>query len=547
MRVIPNRYQEIAETLARHGMGFLASAVGIRHRVPFVRNAFAPPDESPRSIAVRLRLVLEELGPTFVKLGQLLSTRPDLLPPAYILELSKLQDAAPPVPIDAIAEAIRAELGDDPSRVFATFDDKPLASASIGQAHTATLPDGTQVVVKIRRPDAVRMVNEDLEILRNLAERASRLWAPARTYNVRGLVQEFSDTLRGELDYLREAKNAERFADNFESRADVAIPRVFWDTTTSRVLTLERVSGIRISDVQALDAAGVDRPLLAQTGAQLVLRMVFEDGFFHADPHPGNLFVQPDGSITLIDFGMVGELDPELRDRFVDFLVAFTRRQPGDLADALLDISVTTSGADRDQLRERMASFVADYSNKTLSEIKFARLATVLLTIVRQQKLQLPREVALMFKVLIMVEGIGVQLNPDFDLMGVLTPYVRKLLRERLSVAALSQRMYRASSDAGALMLELPTRLRRILERTDRSGVEVHLRAAELEPLMTRAERIGNRLVAGLIAAALINGVGELVVSERRWRPWSNSLLGAGVTVVGSLSGYLLWTSRRHR
>ncbi|RLP72324.1 AarF/ABC1/UbiB kinase family protein [Mycetocola manganoxydans] len=528
-------------------MGFLASAVGIRHRVPFVRNAFAPPDESPRSIAVRLRLVLEELGPTFVKLGQLLSTRPDLLPPAYILELSKLQDAAPPVPIDAIAEAIRAELGDDPSRVFATFDDKPLASASIGQAHTATLPDGTQVVVKIRRPDAVRMVNEDLEILRNLAERASRLWAPARTYNVRGLVQEFSDTLRGELDYLREAKNAERFADNFESRADVAIPRVFWDTTTSRVLTLERVSGIRISDVQALDAAGVDRPLLAQTGAQLVLRMVFEDGFFHADPHPGNLFVQPDGSITLIDFGMVGELDPELRDRFVDFLVAFTRRQPGDLADALLDISVTTSGADRDQLRERMASFVADYSNKTLSEIKFARLATVLLTIVRQQKLQLPREVALMFKVLIMVEGIGVQLNPDFDLMGVLTPYVRKLLRERLSVAALSQRMYRASSDAGALMLELPTRLRRILERTDRSGVEVHLRAAELEPLMTRAERIGNRLVAGLIAAALINGVGELVVSERRWRPWSNSLLGAGVTVVGSLSGYLLWTSRRHR
>lgn len=542
-----SRYQEIAETLGRHGMGFLATAVGVNS---WLRTSPGTPDspDPARTVPERLRLVLEELGPTFVKLGQLLSTRPDLLPPDYIAELSKLQDAAPPVAAEAIIDTVRAELGADPQEIFAEFDDRPLASASIGQAHSARRADGTEVVVKVRRPDAVRKVNEDLEILQNLADRAGRIWEPARTYNVHGLVQEFAQTLRAELDYLREAANAERFAGNFANRPDVAIPRVFRETTTSRVLTLERVSGIRINDVAALDAAGVDRPALARAGARLMLRMIFEDGFFHADPHPGNLFVQPDGSITLIDFGMVGELEPDVREKFVDFLIAFTRRRPEELADALLDLSATRGTGDSDELRESLVTFVADYSDKPLSELSFAHLASELLGIVRQHRLQLPREVALIFKVLIVMEGIGVQLDPNYDLMGVLTPYVRRLLNERLSLAALSQRFLHASADTGALMVELPTRLRRILDRADRSGIEVHLRAAELEPLVARTERIGNRLVAGLIAAALINGVGDLVVSEKRWRSWEGALLSAGVTVVSSLTGYLLWTSRRrHR
>ncbi|MBG6237849.1 ubiquinone biosynthesis protein [Mycetocola sp. CAN_C7] len=495
----------------------------------------------------RLRLVLEELGPTFVKLGQLLSTRPDLLPPDYITELSKLQDAAPPVPIDAITEAIQSEFGLGPAGVFAEFDEKPVASASIGQAHGALLADGTSVIVKVRRPDAVQKVHEDLEILQNLADRADRYWERARTYNIHGLVQEFSQTLRAELDYLQEGRNAERFAENFAGRTEVSIPRIFWETTTSRILTLERVSGIRITDVNALDSAGIDRAELARTGALLMLRMIFEDGFFHADPHPGNLFVQQDGSITLIDFGMVGDIDAELQNRFIDFLIAFTRRQPDGLADALLDLSVTAGTGDRDRLRERLVSFVGDYSGKALSEIGFAHLAAQLFGIVREQHLQLPREVALIFKVLIMIEGIGVQLDPDFDLLGVLTPYARRLLKKRLSPAAMSERLLRASADTGALMMEMPARLRRILEQVDRSGIEVHLRAAELEPLVARTERIGNRVVAGLIAAALISGVGDLVAREKRWRSWEGALLSGGVTVISTLTGYLLWTSKRRR
>ena len=543
------RYQEIADTLVRHGLGFLAGAVGVTRWIPAGRTADrrVDPEGGPYTTPQRIRLALEELGPTFVKLGQLLSTRPDLLPPAYIAEFSKLQDAAPPVPAEAIRRTIREELGADPEELFASFEWTPLASASIGQAHTATLADGTAVVVKVRRPDAVRQVNEDLEILTNLAERAARAWEAARTYNIPGIVQEFAQTLRAELDYLREARNAERFAANFADRPEVVIPRVHWDTTTSRVLTLERMTGTKISDIAQPDAEGVDRRRLARTGTELMLQMLFEDRFFHADPHPGNMFVHPDGSIALIDFGMVGEISEELYEKFAAFFIAFTERDPAALADALIDLSVTRGSVDEDALRVGLTSFVGRYSGRPLSELHFSQMATDLLRMVREQRLQLPGPVSLVIKVLMMIEGIGVQLDPDFDLNAVLTRYARRLTREQLSLEALLRRMGSATADAGALLVEAPGRVRRLLAQVDRNGLEVHLRAAELDPLVGRAERIGNRLVAGMIVAALINGLGQLVVHENRWRSWTSALMGAGLTAVTALGGYLAWTTKRRR
>ena len=543
------RYQEIADTLVRHGLGFLAGAVGVTRWIPAGRTADrrVDPEGGPYTTPQRIRLALEELGPTFVKLGQLLSTRPDLLPPAYIAEFSKLQDAAPPVPAEAIRRTIREELGADPEELFASFEWTPLASASIGQAHTATLADGTEVVVKVRRPDAVRQVNEDLEILTNLAERAARAWEAARTYNIPGIVQEFAQTLRAELDYLREARNAERFAANFADRPEVVIPRVHWDTTSSRVLTLERMTGTKISDIAQLDADGVDRRRLARTGTELMLQMLFEDRFFHADPHPGNMFVHPDGSIALIDFGMVGEISEELYEKFAAFFIAFTERDPAALADALIDLSVTRGSVDEDALRIGLTSFVGRYSGRPLSELHFSQMATDLLRMVREQRLQLPGPVSLVIKVLMMIEGIGVQLDPDFDLNAVLTRYARRLTREQLSLEALLRRMGSGSADAGALLVEAPGRVRRLLAQVDRNGLEVHLRAAELDPLVGRAERIGNRLVAGMIVAALINGLGQLVVHENRWRSWTSALMGAGLTAVTALGGYLAWTTKRRR
>lgn len=537
------RYEEIAETLARHGLGYLLEATGLGRAAPGTPTSAR---REPQPVAARhLREALEELGPTFVKLGQLLSTRPDLLPEPYIAELVKLQDSAPSVPIAVIQETIRGELGQDPAECFAWFDSAPLASASIGQAHAARRQDGTEVVVKVRRPDAVARVHEDLDILHTLAERASRTWEFARKLDVRGVIREFSQTILAELDYLHEARNAERFAANFAQRPDVIVPRIFWDTTTARVLTLERLGGLKITDLDALDAAGVDRVRLAQTGSRIMLQMIFEDRFFHADPHPGNLLVQPDGRIGLIDFGMVGELPEELTGALTDFLVAFTLRSADGLVDAVLDLSVVRGNVDRDELHEAMASFIADYEGRPLRELGFARLVSRLLAIVRQQGLRLPREVPLVLKVLITLEGIGLQLDPEFDIFAVLTPFVQRILRRRMSMASISRRLLQAASDGGELLLELPTRLRRILDAADRSGFDVHLRAAELEPLMRRTELVGNRLIAGMIAAALIMGIGEVVPTEERWRSSKRGLVGAGAAVIGSLAGYLLVTTRR--
>lgn len=543
-----SRYQEIADTLARHGLGFLAGELGIARWDPTRRRSagVAEPDR-PRNTPERIRLVLEDLGPTFVKLGQLLSTRPDLLPPAYIAELSKLQDDAAPVPAEQIRETIHQELGADPEEVFASFEWIPLASASIGQVHTATLTDGTSVVVKVRRPDVVRQVQDDLEILNTLADRAARVWEPARSYDVPGIVREFSDTLRAELDYLREARNAERFAANFADRPDVQIPRVYRETTTARVLTLERMTGIKVSDRAALDAAGIDPPDVAARGARVVLTMIFEHRFFHADLHPGNLFVHPDGGLALIDFGMVGEVSEEMSERLADVFIASAMRNPDSLASALIDVSIGSGTVNRRALRAALSSFFAQYSDRPLGEIHFTRLATDLLRVLREQHLQLPREVALVVRALIVTEGVGVQLDPQFDLNSVLTPYARRLMRQRLSAAAVAKRLGRASIDAGALLLELPTRLRRLLEMTDQNGIELHLRTAELDPLMGRAERIGNRLVAGMITAALISGIGQVVARDSRLRTWQSALTGAALTAFTTLSSYLLWTARRHR
>lgn len=490
---------------------------------------------------------LEELGPTFIKLGQLLSTRNDLLPAAYLAELVKLQDAAPPEAWEPMKAVIREELGADPEQLFAQFDPQPLAAASIGQAYAATLHDGTQVVVKVRRPGAVAQIHEDLEILQNLAERADKRWDAARQYNLPGIVEEFSRTLRAELDYLQEGRNAERFAADFADSPDVAVPQVFWETTTSRVLTLERMHGIRVDDLPALDAAGIDRNQLARRGADLILTMVFENRFFHADPHPGNLFIQTDGSIALIDFGMVGQLDEEVTEQLSDVLLAFTRGDSNALATALLALSITKNTSDRGELGRSLDVFVSRYLGRPLSDINLSHLLGELLALLRHHHLQLPQQTGLLFKVLMMGEALAARLDPEFEMLQALTPFSERIVQRQFSLPALAKRWAQASADAGALLLELPGTLKQLRRVLENGGLEVHLRAAELEPLVGRAERIGNRLIAGMITAALINGIGELVSGNTRWRSREGVMIGAGASVVTALGGYLLWTTRRRR
>ncbi|HSE22835.1 MAG TPA: AarF/UbiB family protein, partial [Pyrinomonadaceae bacterium] len=286
-----DRSGAISGVLARHGIDYLAGSLGLK-RFSAVQKLFGHAAQPvPFTQPEHLRMALEEMGTTFIKLGQILSTRADLLPAEYLIELTKLQDSAPPVPVELVREAVVKELGQPIETTFAFFDSEPLAAASIGQAHAAKLHDGTDVVVKIRRPGVLEQVEEDLQILKLLAASAARHWEFANRYDLPGLAQEFADTLRSELDYIREGQNAETFAANFADDPKIHIPRIFWDTTTTRVLTLERIRGTKINDVAALDKQGIDRAALAEYATNVTLKMVCDDGFFHADPHPGNFFI----------------------------------------------------------------------------------------------------------------------------------------------------------------------------------------------------------------------------------------------------------------
>ena len=373
-------------------------------------------------------MALEDLGPTFVKLGQLLSSRADVLPPAYQAELARLQDAAPPEPPGTVETVIEAELRRPAAEVFAWFDAVPLAAASIGQVHAARLADGTAVVVKVRRPPAVAQVEVDLAVLEWAAAVAHRCLAVARRLDVAGLVSELARTLRAELDYEVEAANAERLAANLASDPTVHVPTVHREASTGRIITLDRIEGIKVSDLAALDAAGVDRHELARKIVDVVLTMVFEHGFFHADPHPGNLFVEPDGRLGLVDFGMVGAIAPPRRTRLARLFVATASGDATAVAAELLGLGTATAPVDRSALTRDLAGILAQVTNLPLGDLRLGPLLQAELSIVRRHRLRLPPDLVLLVKTAAMTEGVAALIDPDFVLLSSFVPYAARII-----------------------------------------------------------------------------------------------------------------------
>jgi ubiquinone biosynthesis protein len=543
------RYRQIAEILIRNGLGYLVEVLRLKRFVPF-HHGNDGQDATAESIQpARVRLALEELGATFIKFGQILSTRPDLLPPQYVKELAKLHDDAAPVASDTIVEVVAAELGKPVEAAFARFDRQPLAAASIGQAHAATLPDGTDVVVKIRRPGVVEQVHEDIEILRNVAAAASHRWPVAAQYDLIGLTNEFADTLQSELDYVREGKNAERFARNFDGDASVHIPRVFWDTSTSRVLTLERVRGVKVDNPSAIAGTALDGKTLAQRAVGMLLKMIFEDGFFHADPHPGNFFIEPGGRIGLVDFGMVGTVDESSRERLADLLLALTSRDADRVVDGMLDLGAIRGHLDRDGLRADLDRLLSRYAEVPLGSIAFGAVLEEALAIVRGRHLQMPSNFALLLKTLIMAEGLGARLDPGFQFIEELQPHAERLALRQYSPVAWGRRMAKASVDAARLAAELPGEVRRVLQAVDRSNLEFGIRRESIEPLVERLERLTNRLVLGILAAAFIVGLAVLLLiyHPTGWEAWAGVAFGIGFAIAAGVGVYLAWTIIRSR
>lgn len=502
-----NRWREILAILSKYGLAGWLSRIDLAFAKGLLRN------RSGRVLAhesreTRIRLALEELGPTFIKLGQIMSTRPDLVGAELAEELEKLQTGVPPDPPEAVAELIEEELGRPLKELFVEFSETPVASASIGQVHRARLSTGEQVAVKVQRRDIARRMRVDLDILQGLAQLAERLPELA-PYRPCASVAEFQRALRRELDFDRERRHMEEFRRAFAGSELVCIPAVFPDYSTDRVLVMEWFDGVPLSSPQRIAASGMDLPAIARRGVDLYLEMIFRHGFYHADPHPGNLVLLAGGGIGLLDYGMVGRIDESLREEIEELLLAMVEQDSPQLGAVVMRVGATPPGLDESALGVDLADFVAHHANQAGEQFDLGGALGEMFEIMRRHHIVLPTAMTMLLKVLIMLEGTGRRLAPTFSLMEVLKPYRKKMLARRISPSRQFRKARRIAYELEQLAEVFPRRLRDILQQVQTGRFDVHLDHRGLEPSV-------NRLVLGMLTSALFLG-SVLLVTNNIW------------------------------
>ena len=547
------RLQEIAGVLIRYGFGDMVRRIGMSAALertgrmlhwddPEAMAHMAPPE--------RVRCALQDLGPTFVKLGQVMATRVDLLTPEWTTELGKLQNAVPALPFAQVRPQLVEDLGADPEAVFERLEETPLAAASLAQTHRAWLADGSAVVLKVRRPGIRDTVEADLRLMARLAEIVEERAPDLRRYHPAEVVQQFSASLRRELDFAAEGRNAERIAANFAGHDEVVVPRVYWEWTSERLNVQECLQGIAGTDLAAVDAAGLDRAQLAATGAGIVLKMVLEDGFVHADPHPGNIFYLPDGRIGVIDFGMVGRVSEQRRFQIVQLLHGLVERESAPVADVLMEWGEGGGEVDEARLQADVGAFVDQYRGVPLKDLHMGLMLTDVTTILRDNGLSLPPDLALMIKAFLTLEGMGRQLDPDFDMAGAARPFLQRVVLQRYSPRTLLKRGRRTALDAMELVGDLPRELRRLLRTARRGRLHLQVEVTSLKAFGEQVDRAANRLTMGVITAALVVGSSIVMNSagggvSSRWLLALGVLGFVGAGLIGLWILLSIWRSGR--
>ncbi len=511
------RLNTIAGVLIRHGLGDVVHRLGLADKLERAGHAVMlshAADLGRLEPPVQVRLAMEELGPTFVKLGQILAGRADLFGPEWIAEFEKLHSHVPAVPLADLRPQLREDLGDEPEVVFKRFDTEPLAAASIAQVHRAQLHSGAEVIVKIRRPGIADTIAADLRLLGRLAALAEEQLPWLKPYRPQHLVKELAKSLQRELDLASECRNAERIARNMANMPWIVVPQVHWDHTRERVNAQDFIDGIAGNHLEALQENGHDRQLLARRGAQAVLKMIVEDGLFHADPHPGNVFYLPDNRIAFIDFGMVGRLSVKRRGELLALLLGLVERNPQAVADVLLDWTGDGSNADIDALEAEIEAFVDQYYGVPLSQLSLGGMLADVTTILREHRLALPSDLALLIKAFITLEGLGRGLDPDFHMAEEALPLLRKVMRAQYRPKVLALRAWGNVRRLLALVEQLPHDLSRLMRNARRGKLNIHLDIAHLRRVGDQLTQAANRISMALVIAALIVGSSIVMTVE---------------------------------
>ena len=504
------RYKEILAILVKYGYKDLLMKINPSENKDInevLKDGNTVPPESVQALsgAERFRLLLESLGTTFIKFGQILSTRNDIRPEDYCAELKKLQDKVPPFPDEQAKAIIKEELGKTTDELFQSFSEKPVACASIAQVYKATLPNGEIVAIKIRRPNIEKRIQADLAIMEDLSRLLEKYVQEARAIRPTALVKEFGRQLRQETNLLNEAANLERFNILNQNESRLKLVKLYRDLTTSHILTMEFVTGTKISDTEKLQSLNLDLKTIAKNGTSIILSQIFDQGFFHGDPHPGNILVQDDGRLCFLDFGAMGKLTKEQRMLLAEALVAVVRRKDDELLRAVLKLSANSDDIkDAKELGRDISDFVDTYAYLPLNRIKIDEILNDLIKLLTKHGILLPPEISTLVKVLAMLDGTGLALDPEFQVMEEIKPFAQKLVLQKFDPARLASDMTHTSAELYRLLRDLPDEARDLIKTIKKAEIKLSLSSTNLKQVLRTFDKDANRLSYALIVSALL-------------------------------------------
>lgn len=540
------RFQEILNVFLRNGFGHFLFRLGIIERQKKKASKGDITKANEHDIGKRLRSALQDLGPTFVKLGQIASTRRDLVPMEIAAELEKLQDDVQALPYETIKAIVESELEGNIENLFKTFNIEPLAAASIGQVHIAILPSGEEVAVKVQRPNIKHAVETDLEILVEIAKFLEEKTEWAKTYNIKEMIVEFGSSLRAELDYEIEGKNAERIAKQFNTQPKIRIPKIYWPHSTKKVLSMEMIHGIKVSNIKRLDEEGYDRKIIAERVVNAMFYQVLDKGFFHGDPHPGNIFILPGNVVVFLDFGMVGKINEDLKFQFASLIMQLQKGDSKGMIKTFDDMGLLDDDVDLNGLYNDLKDLKERYYGISLANISLGTGITELFEVAYGHKILIPNEITILAKVILTMEGLVEELDPTFSIMKAVEPFGTKLIKERYSPKEVLKTTWYDLVENVEIIANLPKDIKSITSTIKKGKLRLDINVQQLQKILNRFDKISNRLsfsiillsfsilMVGLIIGSSISGQVNLL--------WRFPIIETASVVATLMFGYLLFS-----